>query len=152
MTAHNPDASNNITSPASGRRRRRQGKRRQANIVSPDVRAARARILAEHDVRAQATRETETRAAQRPVEAFREALTFASDMQLEELHRSVGRIDSRTQQDAVADIIKARARFRHAAAIASSSVAPAPTTATMPVEPPESPARGRGRPKATVTA
>lgn len=124
--------------------------RRERNKAPPEVRAERAAVLAENDARARATRDAEIPAAQRPVEVFRDVLAFTTDAQLEKLHRSVGRIDGRSQQAAVSKIITARARARYAAGIAASSAAAStvPAGATIPVEAPEKPASPRGRPKA----
>lgn len=154
MTAHNPDATSSPIPSGFRKTEKAAIERRQRNTAPADIRAARAAVLAENETRAQATREAETRAAQRPVEVFRDVLAFAADVQLEELHRSIGRIDSRSQQAAVADIIVARARARHAADIAASSLSVAlpSTTAEASENAPGGPVRGRGRPRATHAA
>lgn len=126
-----------------GEARRRQARakeRRDRMNVDPDVRAARAALLEAREAAMahdQAAVEAEQQA--RP-DAVRAALAHASLDELAELQRVAGQLDGRRLAEIVGDMIRQRQRAR----LRGDSGLPVGST--------ESPARTRGRPKATSAA
>ena len=126
-----------------GEARRRQEaakKRGEKNQVPADVRAIRAAALAARDEQTAAVQAAVDAERQARPDAVRAILAHASVDELAEFTRVVGQMDGRR----LAEIAGEALRQRYLGRILNEE--------GKPVEAPQSPARGRGRPKATVVA
>ncbi|WP_288579823.1 hypothetical protein [uncultured Methylobacterium sp.] len=89
-------------------REKNAAEKRAANVVSPEIRAARAALNAEHEAMVQARREAETAAKTLPQLALRKVLDSASDDDLRDLRARTGNLILNKFWDLVDEILAER--------------------------------------------
>lgn len=110
----------------SGFRAREQAAKdkREARKVDPEVREARAALLARREEAMAANDEAIAQKASRPAELYRETLDLVSDDVLHEMQRSLPSLSTRQMANIIGDVLTERRRARHAADFAPASEAP----------------------------